>query len=179
MSDVSTVRTLTKWLVQAAGDGAEKIYETERSRFPERLIGQVRVYGDSAFIGDVAQALAQLQAAYPYGFSLVQRYIRAIVQSDVDPNKGTSNAVIYRKVIDNGSLGVPVTWFAAALVRRAVATRKLLRFHIWRSPCSALGSLKHELRAMRLLQCEPEYFHRQNNKILRLERRLRARANTG
>ena len=165
--------------MQAAADGAEKIYEAERSRFPERLIGQVRVYGDSAFVADVAQASEQLQAAYPYGFSLVQRYIRAVIQSDIDPRKGTSNAVIYRRAAENGSLGVPITWFAAALVGRAVATRKLLRFHIWRSPRSALGSLKHELRAMRLLQCEPEYFHRQNNKILRLERRLRARANTG
>src|SRR5437868_6987424 len=120
--------------MQAAADGAEKIYEAERSRFPERLIGQVRVYGDSAFVADVAQASEQLQAAYPYGFSLVQRYIRAVIQSDIDPRKGTSNAVIYRRAAENGSLGVPITWFAAALVRRAVATRKLLRFHIWRSP---------------------------------------------
>ena len=45
--------------MQAAADGAEKIYEAERSRFPERLIGQVRVYGDSVFVADVAQALEQ------------------------------------------------------------------------------------------------------------------------
>jgi hypothetical protein len=38
----------------------------------------------------------------------------------------------------------------------------------------ALGSLKKEPDAMRLLQCDPEYFYRQN-KILKLERKLRGK----
>jgi hypothetical protein len=167
-------RWLTKSLLRTAVPGADKTYDTERSRLPEHRVGHVWVHGHSVFAAEVKQALAQLESAYPYGFSLVQRYIRAIVQSNINPNKGTANGVIYRKCNSDGSLGIPVNSFAAALVRRAVATRKLLRFHIWRSPRSALGSLNQELRAMRLLQCDPKYFHRQTNKILKLERQLKA-----
>jgi hypothetical protein len=176
MTDAA-MRRLYKWFmkcrVKAATDTANRIYCKEKSTLPIDHVGRVRIHGCRAFAAEVRQALQQLQSNYPHGFSLVQRYIAAIVQRDIDPEKGTAIGVIYRKANPDGSLGVPVSWFAAALVRRAVATRKLLRFDIWRSRRSALGSLKKELHAMRLLQCDPEYFYRQNNKILQLERELR------
>jgi hypothetical protein len=163
----------TKYLMSLTARAAEKNYDEERSRLPERRVGRVRVYGADTFAKSVEEALELLQRAYPYGYSLVQRYIRGIVQSDTDPGRGTSNAVIYRKTTADGSLGVPANWFAAALVRRAIALRKLHGFQIWRSIRSAHGSLNRELHAMRLLECDSKYFHRQTNQILRLERRLR------
>jgi hypothetical protein len=159
--------------MRLTAEGADKNYDIERSRLPEDRVGRLPIYGDPPFVRDVKYALSQLQTAYPYGYSLVQRYIRGIVQSDTNPSRGTANAVVYRQTGSDGSLGVPPNWFAAALVRRAVAMRKLHNFQIWRSPRSALGSLNRELRAMRLLGCDPKYFHRQTNKILQLERKIR------
>ena len=65
------------------------------------------------------------------------------------------------------------TDIAANLPKAEAAARKLRGFHIWRSRRSALGSLNLELRAMKLLQCDPKDFHRQLNSILTFERQLR------
>lgn len=159
--------------MKAAAEGAEKNYDLERARLPKDRIERVEIYGQPSFIAEVKDGLHQLAKAYPYGYSLVQRYVRGIVQSTTHHDRGTSNGVIYYEANAENKLGLPANCFAAALVRRAVAIRKLLGYQIWRSPRSALGSLNKELEAMRILQCKGDYVHQQVNKILRLEQKLR------
>jgi hypothetical protein len=166
-------RRIMRWLTKAVAEGAEANYDRERSLLPERRIEKIRVYGNPIFTAQVTEALARLKQDYPYGYSLVQRYLRAVVESKTDPSRGETDGVVYSESGADGGLRVAANRFAAFLVRRAVATRKRLGFQIWRSPASALKSLERELHAMRLLQCESKYFHQQQNKILKFERQLR------
>jgi hypothetical protein len=169
---LSARRGFIRCLVRAAAEGGEKKFERERSRLPESHVENVAIYGEPLFADGVARSFSLLRTRYPFGYRLVQRYIRAVVQSRVGPQYGQNNAVIFVEPAAEGALPMPPNRFAAALVRRAVATRKLLHFQIWRSPRSALGSLKAELHAMRLLECDSKYFHPQMNKIIRLEKKL-------
>src|SRR2546423_301866 len=154
-------RWITRWLTKALADGADAQYDRERALLPERRVEKVRVHGHPIFTAQVIEALARLKQDYPYGYSLVQRYLRAVVESKTDPSVGETDGVVYCESDAEGGLSVAPNRFAAALVRRAVATRKRLGFQIWRSPASSLKSLERELHAMRLLQCESKYFHRQ------------------
>jgi hypothetical protein len=165
-------RLAIKFLMKISASGAEKIYETERFLFPSHLVGRVRICGNELFLQGVTEALLTLRTNYSFGHSLVQRYIRAIIQSDADPDYGVSIGVVYHDPGPDGLLRLSPNCFAAFLVRRAAATRKLLGFQIWHSRRSALASLNRELEAMRRLNCEGRYFHQQVNKILQLERRL-------
>ncbi len=137
------------------------------------------IYGGPSFIEDVMTALSLLQDAYPHGYSLVQRYIRAIVQSDTDPEKGVPIGVVYSGASEKDRIKAPQNWFAAALVRRAVATRKLIAFNVWRSPRSAVKTLTKELHAMRLLGVEQKYLQQQTRKLLKMERLAHQRAGFG
>jgi hypothetical protein len=172
---VSIGKCLVKLLMKAAAQGAEKNYERERSMFSEDRVGGISIYGDPPFVADVKEALFQLKEAYPHGYSLVQRYIRGIIQSTTNPDRGVANGVIYRKPNRHKKLGVPPNCFAAALVRRAAAIRKLLSYQIWRSRRSALASLNRELHAIRLLNCDSMYFQQQLKKVFEIERQLRIR----
>ncbi|MGB8341171.1 MAG: hypothetical protein WCE51_06245 [Chthoniobacterales bacterium] len=135
------------------------------------------IYWEACFIDDVVTALSLLERAYPHGYSLVQRYIRAIVQSSADPQKGVPIGVVYSSADENGGIKAPHNWFAAALVRRAVATRKLIAFNVWRSPRSSVGTLTKELHAMRLLGVEQKYLHQQTRRLLKMERLARGGGN--
>jgi hypothetical protein len=132
----------------------------------------IAIYGDTPFIEDVIEAFCRLKASYPYGFRLVQRYIRGIIQSDTEQRIGSPIRIIYVKCTVAGRLTIPPSRFAAYLVRRAFVFRKLLGFAIWRSTRSEITSLNRELHAMRLLQCDSKYFHRVLNQILNREKRV-------
>src|SRR6478735_8344239 len=73
--------SVAKLLYRGAAVRSEDQYERERTKFPERRVGAVLVHGSDSFLSDVSDSLAQLQRKYPYGYSLVQRYIRGIIQS--------------------------------------------------------------------------------------------------
>ena len=165
-------RYFIKLFTRMVNEPADAIYKKERSAFPEARVERIAIYGQPAFVDGVSAALTLLRNAFPYGYRLVQRYIPAIVQSGTDPSRGQANGVVYVAASSTGELRTPVGRFAAALVRRAAAARKLLGFQIWRSRRSALGSLNLELRAMRLLHCDPKHFHAQTNRILTFERQL-------
>lgn len=169
-------RLVIKLVMRVSTAGAEKIYDAERSRFPYQRVGRVQICGQDVFVSQVKEALVILEALYPLGYSLVQRYVRAIIESPADPDYGVSIGVVYHDPKPDGLLRLPERCFAAFLVRRAVATRKLIGFQIWRSRRSALGSLTCELEAMRRLKCEGPYFHQQMNKVFQLERQLGLRS---
>ena len=166
-------RYFIKLFARIANESADAIYEKERSAFPETRVERIAIYGQPAFVDGVSAGLTLLRDAFPYGYGLVQRYIPAIIQSSTDPSRGQANGVVYVSAFSTGELRTAVRRFAAALVRRAATARKLRGFHIWRSRRSALGSLNLELRAMKLLQCDPKHFDRQLNSILTFERQLR------
>jgi hypothetical protein len=162
-----------KFVLRGSASAAEKNYARERSRFPEQNFERILIYGQPHFVADIIKALSQLKHAYPYGYALVERYIRAIVQSSTRPGKAGGSGVVYRKSTGEGKLGIAPSRFAAALVHEAVAVRKLIGFNIWRSPRSELISLNRELRAMRLLDCDPRYFHHISNEILKREKQIK------
>lgn len=166
-------KSFLKFVLRGSASAAEKHYPRERSSFPEERFDRILIYGQPDFAADVIQALSQLKYAYPYGYALVERYVRAIVQSPIRPRKAGGSGVVYRKATAEGRLSVAPNRFAAALVHEAVALRKLAGFKIWRSARSELISLKRELRAMQLLGCDPKYFHHVWNEILKRETQIR------
>jgi hypothetical protein len=163
-------RPIAKLLYKVAAGPAEDAYTAECAKLRERRVGNIRVNGSEAFVSDVSDALAQLQRGYPYGYSLVQRYIRGIVGSDTHRRTGYPIQVVFQRATADGKLPIAPNRFAANLVRYAVVYRKQNGFGLTRSRKSQLQSLNRELHAMRLLQCDQRYFHRPNNLILNLER---------
>jgi hypothetical protein len=163
-------RPIAKLLYKAAAFPAEDAYSAECAKLPEDRVGNVRLHGSETFLTDVTDALTQLQHSYPYGYSLVQRYIRGIVGSDTHRRTGHPIQVVFQPATAEGRLPIPANRFAANLVRHAVVYRKQIGFGLTRSRKSQLQSLNRELHAMRLLQCDQRYFHRPNNLILNLER---------
>jgi len=142
---------------------------------PEHVVGNVRIYGNQPFIESAVKALWHLKDVYPYGYSLVQRYVRGIVQGDSQRGKGIFLGVVYRQWRRKRELPVPPNRVAAQLVRQAVKMRKVLGFSIWRSPRSELGSLERELKAMELLECDPKYFRALQKEIASCQKRLESR----
>jgi hypothetical protein len=163
-------RPVAKLLYKAAAVPAEDAYTAECEKLAKRRVGNVGVHGSEAFLADVTDALAQLQRNYPYGYSLVQRYVRGIIGSDTHRQTGYPIQVVFQRTSAEGKLPVAPNRFAANLVRYAVVYRKQIHFGLTRSRKSQLQSLNRELHAMRLLQCDQRYFHRPNNLILTLER---------
>jgi hypothetical protein len=152
--------------------GAEREYERARSEWPERKIDEVFVYGSERFANDCAATLLVLRDDYPYGYSLVQRYVRAIVQSDLKAEIGALIGVQYDRPNAEGRIPISTKRYAAYLVRLAAGIR-LSRFLFSRSSRTELLVYRQELKAMRTVQCEPEYFHRASNEVLKRERELR------
>jgi hypothetical protein len=161
---------IAKLLAKGAAVAAEDAYQRERAKFPGSRIGRILVHGPSLFVSDVTEALAQLERSYGYGYSLVQRYVRGIISTDMYRRKGESIQVVYVRATPEGRLPYPPNRFAANLVRHAVIYRKQFSFGIFRSRKSQLQSLNRELHAMRLLGCDQKYFHKPTNLILNPER---------
>ena len=159
---------IAKLLCKIVAITVEDAYESERSKFPDCRIGALHVYGFPPFVSDVTEALAQLERSYPYGYSLVQRYIRGIIETKMRRWNGESIQVVFVPPAADGRLRIPPNRFAANLVRYAVVWRKQFGFDLFKSRKSQLQSLTRELHAMRLLGCDQKYFHRPTNLILNL-----------
>ena len=164
------VRRLTTRFASAA---IERDFAEIKARLDRKVFGRLEVYGNPLFSGDVVGGLQQLKSAFPYGFGLIQRYIRCVVESDT-PNraKGSGIGVVYQKVTRECRLPYPPERYAAFLVRRAAALRRW-RYDIWNSARSELAGASLELRAMRKLGCDPQQFHFVTNQILRYERLIK------
>lgn len=156
-----------------AAPAIERDFAQIKERLDREVFGRLEVYGNSQFSADVIRGLQRLEIAFPYGFGLIQRYIRCVVESGT-PNraKGSSIGVVYQKVTSEGRLPYPPDRYAAFLVRRAAALRRW-RYDIWKSARSELAGASLELRAMRKLGCEPQHFHFVSNQILRYERLIK------
>jgi hypothetical protein len=168
-------KCITKCLLRLGSKVATPYFDRERSLLPSHRVGRIKIYGTKPFLREVTEALSLLQSKYQYGYSLVQRYVHAIIQSKTRRGVGVYLGVVFEPGCDEGSLPVTPERYAANLVRHAIAFRKQLGWQIWRSPRSELGSLNRELHAMRLLSCDPKYFHRPSNLVLQLEKQLATR----
>jgi hypothetical protein len=160
----------------AAGTAATKgRYAREKEGLRRHQIGRTEIYGQDGFVNKIREAILLLRTAYPYGYLLVQRYIHAIVQSDARRGMGGYLGVIFHPDTPGRELSISPSRLAASLVRHAIGFRKFLGFQITRSPRSELHSLNRELHAMRLLRCDPKYFHGPSNRVLQIEKKLRDR----
>jgi hypothetical protein len=121
---------ILKLLYKAAAFPAEDAYTMECAKLDERRLGNVRVHGSEAFLADVTDALAQLQHNYPYGYSLVQRYVRGIIGSGTHRRTGHPIQVVFQPATAEGGLPIPPNRFAANLVRHAVVYRKQIGFGV-------------------------------------------------
>jgi hypothetical protein len=161
---------LAKLVLKAATFAAEEQYQHEFGSSPDEHIGRVRVVGSDSFVSQITDSLSALKTGYPYGYSLVQRYVRGIIEAELHQRNGSPIRVVFVRTTPDGKLPCAPNRFAAHLVRRAVIWRKQFHFGLFRSRKSQLHSLNRELHAMRLLQCDQRYFHRPTNLILNLER---------
>jgi hypothetical protein len=169
----TTRKCITRFLFALGAVAMAPNYRREASSLREGSVGGVNIHGSSGFIASVSEALLYLKQKYPYGYRLVQRYVRGIVESGTSRGMGTPIGVIYQKTTPEGNLSVGPARYAAHLVRYAIARRKLRGFYIWRSPRSELTSLRRELKAMEILNCDRKYFHRPLNLVLQIENQLR------
>jgi hypothetical protein len=114
------------------------------------------IYGSARFIDRVTEALTRLEHAYPYGYSLVQRYLHAIEQEEITrrskiaPEALAAFGARSEKTTPEGDLPVSPERYAAFLVRLAVNFRRGL-LHAPKSPEAERMASKKEQHAMKLL----------------------------
>src|SRR5215472_11915867 len=95
---------IAKLLYKVAAGSAEDAYTAECAKLCEHRVGNIRVNGSEAFVRDVSDALTELQRGYPYGYSLVQRYIRGIIGSATHRRTGYPIQVVFQPPTDDGGL---------------------------------------------------------------------------
>jgi hypothetical protein len=133
-----------------------KRYDEARVRLPHQRVGNITIYGDPPFSGDVAKALDVLREGYPYGYSLVQRYIHAIEPDNlVSGAEKLSKALSAfgaraEKTTSEGKLSVTPERYAALLVRLAAHRRRGLLYAPFSKRADIFAHKKEE-RAMKIL----------------------------
>lgn len=136
-------------------------------------VGRVAIYGNRAFTSQVREALFHLQQQFPWGFSMVQRYIIAIEQRATPIMAYAGIGVRFERAAQNGSLPVDPKRYGALLVRMAVGLRIHMRLRIPPSARTQLLELLTDVNAMKRLGCEQRYYYSIWNQIHRIERSLR------
>jgi len=134
-------------------------YDEERRDYPQRRIGNITLYGREPFVQDVTKALAALADAYPYGYSLVQRYIHAVEEKGFVASASIRDwkhlsgfGARAEETTPGGRLPVTSERYASFLVQFAAERRRIL-WSIPRSAKAAAWQKKKEQHAMsRLLR---------------------------
>lgn len=160
-------RACSKWSLRQAIKVAEEQFESERPNQMPVTVGTIQIFGRDLFAEEAQRSLEQLML-YPFGYRLVQRYVRAIVESKKPPKSGVFVGVVYQKSNDAGRIPWAASRFAALLVRRALTTRFCVGFELPSSSRSELIRLQRELRTMEILNCHPRYFPHQRQQIERV-----------
>jgi hypothetical protein len=134
-------------------------YDDERRDYPQRCVGNITLYGREPFVQDVTKSLGSLADAYPYGYSLVQRYVHAIEEKGFVASPSIHDwkqlfgfGARAEDTTPDGRLAVTGERYASFLVRFAAERRRIL----WSIPGSAKAAAllkKKEQHAMsRLLR---------------------------
>ena len=159
------LHAIDKWSAERVAATEQEFYDDACRGLATRRIGNVSIHGCETFLDEVTESLSWLERAYPYGFRLVQRYIRGIVEHPVMRKWGQVLGVRYQRSTRAGRLTGARNRFAAALVHDATVTRFIRGFTLVRSRRRLLSALKHERKTMQLLNCHPCYFHAQDAQI--------------
>src|SRR5438876_6509049 len=143
-ADVFAANPAWRCEVPAKMDDREK-NRTPRLRsrvFPicPRNVGVIKIYGSEDFVLRVSTALEALKGFYPFGYSLVQRYIHSVIESDVDPQIGILTGVLYEPTTRGSPFAAGPARYAAYLVRRAVGERQSVGSAV-RSSSRALAAI--------------------------------------
>jgi hypothetical protein len=146
---------------------AEEFYSVMRQAEGERRIGNVNIVGNNLFRDEVAESLARLKDQDPYGYSLVQRYIRGVVAVPKPISFGYLTALCFEVPGKDGSLPWSPDRFAGVLLRTALDVRFARGYNIclWLNPKAQLPALRRELECLRALQCHPTYITQQEDFI--------------
>src|SRR5712691_585236 len=110
---------LVRFLNRSASLVAERHYETARESEGERTVGNVNIVGSNLFRDEVSDALRELEDNYPFGYRLVQRYLRAVVALDRKIGFGFVIGICFEQVTSTGGLRWRPSRFAGVLLRDA------------------------------------------------------------
>ena len=131
-----------------------KKYDDERCEYPKQRVGNITVYGHKPFVEDVTKALAALADAYPYGYSLVQRYVHAIEEKGFVTSPNIRDwkhlhgfGARAEETTPDGRLLVTAERYASFLVAFAAERRRIL-LSIPRSEKAAMWQKKKAQHAM-------------------------------
>src|SRR5438876_8557096 len=135
---LGVAKFLQKWMTRRKT--VNRVYEAESSRVAPRNVGVIKIYGSEDFVLRVSTALEALKGFYPFGYSLVQRYIHSVIESDVDPQIGILTGVLYEPTTRGSPFAAGPARYAAYLVRRAVGERQSVGSAV-RSSSRALAAI--------------------------------------
>jgi hypothetical protein len=170
--------SMRRWLASAlnrsASFVAEKYFERACENEAERRVGSINVVGPNGLRDEVSESLRILQSYYPYGYGLVQRYLRAVVGLDVPLDFGWVIGVQFEHIERFGRLRWSPDRFAGVLLRTAIYTRLTKGYGIcvWRNPRAQLPALKQELRLLRIIGCDAKYIVQQEEFVAAKARRV-------
>ena len=153
---------------------AEEYFETATLGLPNTTVGAVSVYGCEVFTDEVATSLELLKAGDQYGYRLVQRYVRAVVEASKRHRSGQLLVVRYQRTTEARRLPFSLNRFAALLVRDAVVTGRIRGLALKHSPKADVLALTYESRTMLALSCHPKYIEEQKRQLARAISRVRA-----
>lgn len=158
----SAVRLLNK----TAAKIAEAFYSGARSKDAERIVGKISVIGSNPFRDQVTESIDHLQRHHAFGYSLVQRYIRAVVALPKPVDFGFVGGLCFEMPGPTGRLPWSTDRFAALLVRDAIFARESkYDLCVFRNTRVQLVAWKAELRCMKLLGCHVDYIKQQEDFI--------------
>jgi hypothetical protein len=162
---------IVKRLNRLAGKIAAQYFSQARSEEGERVVFDISIIGSNQFRDEVTESIHLLKNKYPFGYSLLQRYISAIVAFSRRIDYGVVEGLCFEVPMQNGNLPWHTDRFAALLVRDAILAR--LAKHdlcIFRNPRVQSLAWEAELRCMKMLGCHSDYIKQQEDYI-----RLRGR----
>lgn len=163
---VAVNKKFTATCAAALSPWAEIVYRHYRSTKPQHRVGNLIIVGNDLFAAIVVNAVKLLELHDRNGYSLVQRFVRAIVEKKKEQELGYVIGVQFEVANSSGEPAWDTKRIAACLVRTAVHTRLFRHHHVclWFSR-PQLVALRRELRSMKLLGCNPAHIDEQREFI--------------
>ena len=153
---------IVRLLNRSAGKIAQQYLSDVRTEEGERIVNDISIVGSNHFRDEVTESIHLLKNKYPFGYSLLQRYISSIVAFSRPIDYGVVDGLCFEVPRANGSLAWHPNRFAALLIRKAILARLSKRdLCVFRNPQVQSVAWKAELRCMKILGCHPDYVKQQ------------------
>lgn len=155
---------LSRAINSCAGRVTQHYLSAASAEEGERIVSDISVVGSNLFRDEVAESIHLLKSKYPFGYSLVRRYVKAIIAFPRRVDFGVVEGVCFEVPQTDGGLAWRVNRFAALLFRSAILVR-LSRHGICVFRNSQVQSVawRAELRCMEKLGCHPDYIKQQKD----------------